>query len=287
MIDAHAHVHDSAFDVDRAAMLDRARLAGIEALITIGTDLVESRSAIKCAEQYPCVWASIGIHPHVLNTASNVTSVRALGEELKKMVSSSQKIVAIGECGLDYFAHDATQHITDQQKEMQKAGFLAQVSLAEEQSLPLIIHTRPSAHNMDAYDDMRDLLHAVFASYSGVGEQHPYVVLHCYMGDARVTQQFLDFPQVVFSFTGNITYKARAGGDVERVLAMIPVERLLVETDCPYLAPVPFRGKRNEPAYVALVAQHIAEKKKISYTLLEEQLHQNVQRIFPKLAHFI
>ncbi len=283
MIDAHAHVHDSAFDMDRAAMLERARLAGIEALITIGTDLAESQSAIECAEQYPSVWASVGIHPHVFNTASSVASARALGEELKKMLLSSRKIVAIGECGLDYFTRDVTQHITDQQKEIQKAGFLAQVALAEERSLPLIIHTRPSLDRMDAYDDMRTLLHSVFTSYSGVTGEHPYVILHCYMGDARVTQRFLDFPWVVFSFTGNITYKARAGGDVDRVLDMIPVERLLVETDCPYLAPVPHRGKRNEPSYVTLVARHIAEMKKISYTLLEEQLQENTRRIFPRL----
>ncbi len=283
MIDAHAHVHDSAFDMDRAAMLERARLAGIEALITIGTDLAESQSAIECAEQYPSVWASVGIHPHVFNTTSSVASARALGEELKKMLLFSRKIVAIGECGLDYFTRDVTQHITDQQKEIQKAGFLAQVALAEERSLPLIIHTRPSLDRMDAYDDMRTLLHSVFTSYSGVTGEYPYVILHCYMGDARVTQRFLDFPRVVFSFTGNITYKARAGGDVDRVLDMIPVERLLVETDCPYLAPVPHRGKRNEPAYVTLVARHIAEMKKISYTLLEEQLQENTRRIFPRL----
>lgn len=283
MIDAHAHVHDSAFDMDRAAMLDRARLAGIEALITIGTDLAESRSAIECAEQYPSVWASIGIHPHVFNTAFSAASAKALGEELKKMLPSSRKIVAIGECGLDYFTRDVTQHITDQQKEIQKAGFLAQVALAEERSLPLIIHTRPSFDRMDAYDDMQALLQSIFASYSGAGRQHPYVILHCYMGDAGVTQRFLDFPQVVFSFTGNITYKARAGGDADRVLDMIPVERLLVETDCPYLAPIPYRGKRNEPAYVTLVAQHVAEMKKISYTLLEEQLQENTRRIFPRL----
>jgi TatD DNase family protein len=285
MIDAHAHVHDSAFDIDRAAMLERARLAGIESVITIGTDLAESRSAIECAAQYSFVWASVGIHPHVFNTVTSVASVAGLTEELKKMLPFSQKIVAIGECGLDYFTRDATQHITEQQKEVQKAGFLAQVALAQERSLPLIIHTRPSLDCMDAYDDMQALLQSVFASYSGAGRQHPYVILHCYMGDARVTQRFLDFPQMVFSFTGNITYKARTGGDLDRVLDMIPVERLLVETDCPYLAPVPYRGKRNEPAYATLVARHVAEMKKISYTLLEEQLQKNTQRIFPQLTY--
>ena len=285
MIDAHAHVHDSVFDMDRAVMLERARLAGIESVITIGTDLAESQSAIECAAQYPSVWASIGIHPHVFNTVTSVASVAGLTEELKKMLPSSQKIVAIGECGLDYFTRDATQHITDQQKEIQRVGFLAQVTLAQEWSLPLILHTRPSLDCMDAYDDMRALLQSIFASYPGAGRQHPYVILHCYMGDARVTRQFLDFPQVVFSFTGNITYKARVGGDLERVFDMIPVERLLVETDCPYLAPVPYRGKRNEPAYVTLVAEQVAEMKKISYTLLEEQLQKNTQRILPQLTY--
>ena len=129
---------------------------------------------------------------------------------------------------------------------------------------------------MDAYEDMYTLLNSP-------DRDHSPVILHCYMGDAEVTEKFLGLPQVSFSFAGNITYKARAGSDVEQVLGMIPIDRMLAETDCPYLAPIPHRGKRNEPAYVTLVAQHIAETKKMPYTSLEEQLRDNTWRIFPKL----
>ncbi|MBP7811258.1 MAG: TatD family hydrolase [Candidatus Moranbacteria bacterium] len=279
MIDAHAHVHDETFDGDRDSVIERARLAGVRAFITIGTDFLESRQAVACAEQYPSVWASVGIHPHVFNEIGDEgTAVESVGG-LGSICQSSDKVIAIGECGLDYFSHDADRIITEKQKRVQRAGFLAQVALAQELSLPIIVHTRPSRESMDAYEDMYFLLSVSFSR----GQDHPPVILHCYMGDAEVTERFLGLPYLCFSFAGNITYKARAGLDVGRVLEMIPIDRMLAETDCPYLAPIPHRGKRNEPAYVALVAEHIAETKKISYTFLEEQLRDNIRRIFPKL----
>jgi len=284
MIDAHAHVHDEAFDEDRDLVIKRARLAGVEALITIGTDLIESQRAIACAEDFPFVWASAGIHPHVFCATQDEIAVSRSTEELKKIAQSSNKIVAIGECGLDYFSHDATQIITEQQKDRQKIGFLFQAALARELSLPMIIHTRPSLGSMDAYEDMYALLQSFFTEeQSGLDQKHPPVILHCYMGDARMTEKFLGLSRVYFSFTGNITYKVRSGSDIEQVLGMIPTERLLVETDCPYLAPVPHRGKRNEPAHVTLVALHLARIKKIPYTLLEEQLRKNMLEVFPHI----
>lgn len=276
MIDAHAHVHDGAFDEDRDVVIGRARSAGVEALVTIGTDLLESRRSVACAERYPGVWASVGIHPHVFNERGDEETVVASVGELRNICRSSEKVIAIGECGLDYFSHDADGIITEKQKRAQRVGFLAQVALAQELRLPIIIHTRPSFGSMDAYEDMYTLLNSP-------DRDHSPVILHCYMGDAEVTEKFLGLPQVSFSFAGNITYKARAGSDVEQVLGMIPIDRMLAETDCPYLAPIPHRGKRNEPAYVTLVAQHIAETKKIPYTSLEEQLRDNTRRIFPKL----
>ncbi|MBP6889134.1 MAG: TatD family hydrolase [Candidatus Moranbacteria bacterium] len=283
MIDAHAHVHDEAFDQDRDLVIERARLAGVEALITIGTDLIESQQAIAYAESSSFVWASAGIHPHVFCTHQDEREVSKLIEELKKIAQSSDKIVAIGECGLDYFSHDATQSITEQQKDTQKNGFLSQAALARELSLPMIIHTRPALGSMDAYEDMYALLQSFFSEQADLDQKYPPVILHCYMGDARMTEKFLGLSKVYFSFTGNITYKACAGSDTEQVIGMISVERLMVETDSPYLAPVPYRGKRNEPAYVTRVASSIAQTKKIPYTLFEEQLRKNMLEVFPNI----
>lgn len=282
MIDAHAHVHDVAFDEDRDLVIKRAYSADVESLITIGTDLSESRQAVACAERYPAVWASAGIHPHVFNETEEKTGGISIVGELGNICRSSEKIIAIGECGLDYFSHDVERTITEKQKLMQETGFLAQVVLAQELRLPIIIHTRPSSGSMDAYEDMSSFLRSSFAQNS----DHPPVILHCYMGDAVVTAQFLCLPQVFFSFAGNITYKPRAGSDTQAVLDMIPIDRMMAETDCPYLAPMPHRGKRNEPAYVVLVAQYIALTKKIPYTVLEAQFQQNMREIFPKTHNF-
>ena len=281
MIDAHAHVHDSAFDGDRDLVVERARSAGVESLITIGTDLSESRRSVACAERYLAVWASVGIHPHIFNEIGNEEVVAVAVGELRDICRFSERVVAIGECGLDYFSHDTDGIVTEKQQGVQRVGFLAQVELARELSLPIIVHTRPSSGSMDAYEDMYALLQSSF-----IGNQDRLsVILHCYMGDAEVTEKFLGFPQVSFSLAGNITYKARAGSDTEQVLGMIPLDRILAETDCPYLAPMPHRGKRNEPAYVTLVARHIAEAKKVPYTSLEEQLRGNIKELFPKIRN--
>jgi TatD DNase family protein len=281
MIDAHAHVHDSAFDGDRDLVVERARLAGVESLITIGTDLSESRRSVACAERYPAVWASVGVHPHIFNEIENEEAAVVAVGELRDICRSSERVVAIGECGLDYFSHDTGGIVTEKQKGVQRAGFLAQVELARELSLPIIVHTRPSSGSMDAYEDMYALLQSSF-----IGNQDRLsVILHCYMGDAEVTERFLGLSFITFSFAGNITYKARVGSDIQAVLGMIPLDRMIAETDCPYLAPMPHRGKRNEPAFVILVARHIAEMKKVPYTSLEEQLRGNIRELFPKIRN--
>jgi len=157
MIDAHAHVHDAAFDGDRDLVVERAQSAGVEALITIGTDIFESRQAVACAERYSAVWASVGIHPHTFDGIEDEGVLSESIAELKGIIESSRKVVAIGECGLDYFSPDDTGAvISERRKNMQKSGFLAQVSLARELSFPVIVHTRPSFGSMDAYEDVFD-----------------------------------------------------------------------------------------------------------------------------------
>lgn len=272
MIDIHAHLHDSAFDDDRDGVVSRALSVGVERMITVGTDTEESRKAISCAETYTSVFASVGVHPHVFNENKKVFSK----EILEGIVRSSEKVVAIGECGLDYFSHVAGQSITEEQKKRQKEGFIEQIKLARELRLPLIVHTRPSTGSMDAYEDV----YAILCSEEVV--KIP-MVLHCYMGNVFITEKFLSLSNLYFSFTGNITYKVPAGSDRDRTVEMIPLERILAETDCPYLAPVPQRGKRNEPAYMIEILRRVAEIRKKEYAEVEEQVTETVRLIFPKV----
>lgn len=324
MLDVHAHLHDEAFVGDRDATVDRARAVGLESIVTIGTDPEENRRAVACAEAYPDVWASVGLHPHffdeeyriwdeeyrgkmpVRNETGKESSIQystfnILSEEkeriqeyvaqLRKVAESSSKVIAIGECGLDYFSRDPENPITDEQKAFQREGFLAQIAIAEDLDLPLIIHTRPSLGSMPARNDSQakrsdsggDAYEDVFLILKSKIENLKSAVLHCYMGGLPVTEKFLSLPGVSFSFTGNITYKVKEGSDRDETLRIIPIDRMLSETDCPYLAPVPYRGQRNEPAYVAEVVRRIALMQQMTYTETEEQIRINARRVFPRM----
>ena len=326
MIDIHAHLHDVAFDADRDEVIGRALGAGVTRIITIGTDIEESRKVVACADRYEGVYASVGIHPHFFNEViekefpisnfqipnkiqnSNfknekpgsrvkpgMTSLKEWMSDLKQIAQSSRKLVAIGECGLDYFVREeeggeisgrtaqkaerpllmetadappagGTTAVSGEQKEIQKEGFLAQIELAQELNLPLIIHCRPSKGTMDEYEDMFDILSDQDSRFQIPDSRF---ILHCYMGDTEVTRKFLELPNVLFSFTGNITYPTKkvligSKNDLTEVVKMIPIERILAETDCPYLAPQAYRGKRNEPAFVVSIVGKIAEIKGIS-----------------------
>ncbi len=269
MYDIHTHLYLSQYDADRDAVIARARAAGIDGMFVIGCTVEESRQAIGVAEEYTGMWASVGIHPHEFNSGR----VRKDIEELKQL-AQHPKAIAIGECGLDYFGRE--NPVTEEMKGRQREGFRIQLDLAQECELPVIIHCR------DAYEDLFDIL-------SDVKYQHrdSRFILHCYMGDTEVTKQFLTLPCVFFSFTGNITYpvkKALVGtkDDLTETVRLIPLERLFVETDCPFLAPQTKRGERNEPAYVTLVAEAVAKLHGTDQALIEMQLRENVKRVFGK-----
>ena len=198
-------------------------------------------------------------------------------DELRALAQKNPKIIAIGECGLDYFSH-TDEPITDEQKAWQKEGFGAQIGLAHELLLPVIIHCR------NAYEDVFEILRQAQNDNARTSCDTVYI-LHCYMGDTEVTQKFLALPNVFFSFTGNITYsvkKALEGtkDDIRETVKMIPIERLLMETDCPFLAPMPHRGKRNEPRFVAEVGKKIAQIHECSVSDITETMERNLDRIF-------
>ena len=302
MIDIHTHLHFKDYDADRDEVIARAKDAGVEKMILVGTDLATSRAAIELAEKHDFLFASVGVHPHaidelgIMNQESGSPAIihdsqftihttenegiQELMRDLKNIALSSNKVIAIGECGLDYFVRDRQSIIDERQKEIQKEGFLAQIEIAKEFSLPMIIHTRPSVGTMDAYEDVYSILRSETVNLKPA-------ILHCYQGDTEVTKKFLELPNAYFSFAGSITYpvkKALVGtkDDPAQVLDLIPVERLFAETDCPYLSPQPVRGTRNEPAYVRYTIGSVATEKSVPSEALDVTIRKTFDRVFSR-----
>jgi TatD DNase family protein len=229
LIDTHTHLDDPRYDSDRDAMIRRAREAGIEAMITIGCDLATSRAAVAMTDRYEFVYASIGVHPHEVRHVEDHWY-----DEFRKLAART-KVVAYGEIGLDY-------HYNNSPPEEQRRRFREQVRLGKELRLPLVIHTR------EAQEDTIRILKEEQASEAGG-------VLHCFSGDAWLAKDALDLG-FYLSFSGILTFQnATMLRDIART---VPIDRLLIETDCPYLTPVPHRGQRNEPAFVSHVADQLS-----------------------------
>ena len=230
LIDSHAHLDDLRYDTDRDNVLQRAEAAGIEAIVTIGCDLATSQAAVALAQAHPNIFATIGVHPH------EAKEIEEGWYESFRSLARHQKVVAYGEIGLDY-------HYDHSPREIQRQRFREQIHLARELALPLVIHTR------EAQEDTVMILRDEGAVDVGG-------VFHCFSGDAWIAKDALDLG-FYLSFSGVLTFKnATILRDIAKT---VPLDRLMVETDCPYLAPVPYRGKRNEPAYVQYVAEILAE----------------------------
>ena len=229
LFDTHTHLHFPEYANDRAAVLARARAAGVRGMITIGTDLAASQAAIALAVEEPDVWASVGVHPH--DAASADSTVLAQIERL----AQAPRVVAVGEIGLDFF-RDLSP------RDVQTDVFRRQLDLARRAALPVVIHCR------DAHAETLAIL-----AEARVGEIGG--VMHCFSGDVEVARRCLDLGLLI-SLAGPVTYKnARALPEVAR---FVPADRLVLETDCPFLPPEGYRGKRNEPAYVSLTAARVA-----------------------------
>lgn len=270
MIDTHAHIHDRAFDTDRDSVLDRAKSVGVSGIITIGTSIEESQRAISLANQYPgYVFAGVAVHPHEYSKLPDLYT-RTLWKNILRELLENPCVVAIGECGLDF--HDFGSGVSEEQKQTQKEGFLDHVQLAIDTQKPLVIHCR------EAYEDVLEILGKYHTKLSSI-------ILHCYQGDEEVTKKFLDMDEVYISFAGNVTYPIKkilegTKNDMREIARAVPLERLLVETDCPYLSPQAFRGKRNEPGYVASTLGFLAELYNVSKKELGQKTEQTSRRIF-------
>ena len=250
-IDSHAHLADAAFDGDRDDVINRARDAGATAIVCIGESLAAAATAANIATANPgFVFATAGIHPHDADTFVAARDVPRLRELLR------DSAVAVGECGLDY-------HYDNSPRDAQRAAFSAQIALAAELNKPLVVHTR------DAEDDTRTMIRD--ARTAGA-----FGVLHCYTGSHSLAEFAIDAGWYV-SFSGIITFKKWADDDL---LRLVPADRLLVESDSPYLAPMPFRGKRNEPAWVAHTVEKLAAARGVGAEELGRVTAANTERLF-------
>jgi TatD DNase family protein len=259
-IDSHAHLEGHCFDSEREEVIARARAAGIETIVAIGNGdgPVNFDCGILLAEQYEFIYATIGIHPHDAKLADQAAFDRMA--ELAKR----PKVIAWGEIGLDYYYDHSP-------RELQQRVFIHQMELARAAKLPIVIHCRPSDSSEDAWDDCLRLIQEHWAP-GGLGG-----VLHCFTGNAAQARRALGMGFMV-SFAGNITFpKAQQIRDAALAL---PLDRMLIETDSPFLAPVPHRGKRNEPAFVREVARQLGELRGLPTEEVGLRTAQNFRRFF-------
>ena len=252
LIDTHAHIDGRDFLPDFEAMLDRAAQAGITHIVTVGVDLESSRSAVSLAEQHDHIFAAVGIHPH---DAVRVTE--KCYDIIRDLAVGNRKVVAIGEIGLDFYRDRSP-------REDQEKVFRRFIRLARELSLPVIIHDR------DAHERVMAILREERAAEVGG-------VLHCFSGDLRMARECVEMG-FYLSIPGTVTYPSNE--QLREVVRGIKIERLLLETDCPYLTPVPHRGKRNEPAYVGITAEKVAELKGLSVEDVGRITSLNASRLF-------
>lgn len=250
LVDTHCHLDSEQFDSDRGAAIDRARAAGVERMMAIGTGdgPPDLEAAIRLADAHPFIYATIGVHPHDASKATDESFDRLSD------LARHPKVLAIGEIGLDY-------HYDFSPRDVQRQVFERQLALAREAAKPIVIHTR------EAWTDTLDVLRA---NWQGEG------IMHCFTGDEAMAREALDLG-FYLSFGGVITFpKAEPTRAAAR---LAPLDRILLETDCPYLAPVPYRGKRNEPAFMVETARRLAELRGVTPEQIAEQTTANWERL--------
>ena len=251
LFDTHVHLNDKKYMDDLVEVIDRAKNEGVKYMLVVGYDQVSNQRAIELAEKYEFIYAAVGWHP-----VDAIYLTDELFDQLKEQLNHS-KVVAVGECGLDY-------HCDTSPVDIQKEVFVKQIQLAKEINKPLIIHTRDSIQ--DTYDILKE------NSVDVIGG-----VMHCYSGSIEMARSFINL-NFKISLGGPVTFTN--GRRAQEVATHIPLEDLLIETDAPYLTPHPYRGTRNEPAYVSMVAKKIAELKNISDEKVAKQTTFNACQLF-------
>ncbi len=250
LFDTHAHLSDEAFDADRDALVSSLKEYGVTRVIDVACDLRSTEKTLELLEKYPFIYGTAGMHPHDVKAMDN-----ALMDKLADLLSH-KKMLALGEIGLDY-------HYDLSPREVQRKWFAEQLELARQLDMPVTLHIR------EAFGDCMDILKAHRSGLRGV--------MHCYSGSVETAYECLDLG-LAFSFGGAVTFK-NAKKPIE-VIEKLPLESILLETDCPYMTPVPYRGKRNDPSFINLVAEKIAEVRGMELEELSEVTFNNANRVF-------
>jgi len=251
LADSHAHLVDRKFDSDRREVVERSRAEGMSLVIDVGYDLDSSRRSVDLAGQADFIYSAVGIHPHDSGEAP-----KTYLDDLKKL-AARDKVVAIGETGLDFYRNLSPQDV-------QRQVFREQLALARELNLPVIIHSR------QAHEDLLDILRSDKVGPAGG-------VIHCFSGSPEMARECLGMGFYI-SFAGVITYKGN--NTLKSIAASVPPDRILAETDSPFLTPEPYRGKRNEPLYVRYAIEEIARIREIPAAELSKTLLENTRRLF-------
>jgi TatD DNase family protein len=261
-IDSHAHLEGPKFDTDRAEVINRARAAGLERIVAIGSGTGPGTldCAIKIAEQHDWIFATLGIHPHEAKLAGDADF-----SEMEQL-ARNPRVIAWGEIGLDYFYDHSP-------RDVQKSVFRKQMEQAQAARLPIVIHCRPSNDSENAWDDTLQMLHDQWAP-TGLGG-----ILHCFTGSWKHASAALDMGFFI-SFAGNVSFPKAE--NIREAAKKVPLDRMLIETDSPFLAPVPHRGKRNEPAFVVNTAGTIGQLHGLSKEEIGARTTENFYTLFPK-----
>ena len=252
LFDSHAHLNDERFDEDREELISSLKEKGVDLVVNPGACIKTSIESIELANKYDFIYAAVGVHPHDVGELDEIAI-----DTLRKLATENKKVVAIGEIGLDYYYDNSP-------REVQKEWFIKQIELANELKLPIIIHDR------DAHGDTFEIIKKYKSPEIGC-------VLHCYSGNIELAREYVKMGCYI-SLSGTVTFKNNK--KTKEVAREIPLDRLFIETDSPYMAPTPPRGKRNDPSLVQFVADTIAVEKGVSYETVCEATKENAKKFF-------
>ncbi|MGE3279215.1 MAG: TatD family hydrolase [Candidatus Altimarinota bacterium] len=266
MIDTHCHLWFDHFDKDRDAVIQRAHDAGVHTMIQVGCDEASSRKALQLAERHEGMYATVGLHP---NDFGHWNEGKAVGW-MRELLRSSKKVVGIGETGLDYYR--SAEHAGIQETMLRAHG-----ELAKEFDLPLIIHLRATKLPKEGSEGLNQVENDVLRILDDVGVGPGKALFHCFAGDRRFAEEVLKRGWII-SFSGVVTYPNAE--ELREVVKMCPMDRIVVETDCPFLSPQGHRGDRNEPSFVVETAEMVAELRGVSVETMERQTDENARKLF-------
>jgi TatD DNase family protein len=251
LIDSHSHLEMPAFKGDLEQVIQRAKASGVEYIFTVGTEKKDWMRALEIAHSNPSIYAVVGVHPH------NAKEIDEETYSTLRKLCRDEKVRAYGEIGLDFYRNLSP-------RDVQLKRFREQIVLAKELRLPIVVHDR------EAHKETLEVLKSGRAEECGG-------IIHCFSGDYEMAKECIEM-EFYISIPGTITFKNAAG--FQEIIKRLPLESLLIETDAPFLAPVPFRGKRNEPSYVRYTAQKVAEIKKVSFEKVAEVTTENALRVY-------